>query len=105
MNQQNQQYHQPPQPTGPAGPSSQGQTMAVVSLVCGIVSIVLPIPFLDLAIAIVGLVCAGKAKQYGYNGGIRTAGLVLSIIGTIFSALITLSFLACMPFLPFLWLF
>ena len=98
MNPQDQYQYQPPRPVPPMGPPP-GQSKAIASLVCGIVAMVLPIPFLDLAAGIVGLVLAGKARQEGCNSGMRTAGFVVSLIGTIYAALFTLSFLVCAPFL------
>ena len=51
--------------------------------------------FLSLVLGIVGLVLASNAKKAGYNDGLRTAGFVLSLIGTIFGALIFVSCVAC----------
>lgn len=68
----------------------RGKGKAIAALVLGIIAIVLPVPFLDLACGIVGLVMAYKSKQEGYITGLRTAGFVLSIIGTVFAAFYTL---------------
>ena len=38
---------------------------------------------------------ANSAKKAGYNDGLRTAGFVLSLLGTIFGALIFVSCIAC----------
>lgn len=38
--------------------------------------------------SIVGLVFASKSKNLGYSGGKRTAGFVLSLIGTALSSII-----------------
>lgn len=69
--------------------------LAVASLVLGIVAIVfsfigLSIPF-GLIIGIVGIVLGVMAKKKNPSG-MATAGLVLSIIGTILCAII---FIAC----------
>ena len=73
---------------------------AIASLVCGIVSIVCwffgVTSILSLVLGIVGLILAGNAKKAGYNDGLRTAGFVLSLLGTIFGALIFISCVACL---------
>ena len=71
---------------------------AVASLVLGIVAIVfsfigLSIPF-GLIIGIVGIVLGVVAKKKNPTG-MATAGLVLSIIGTILCALILIACAAC----------
>ena len=77
-----------------------GKGAAIASLVCGIVSIVCwffgVTSILSLVLGIVGLILAGNAKKAGYNDGLRTAGFVLSLLGTIFGALILISCVACL---------
>lgn len=73
--------------------------LAVASLVLGIVAIVfsfigLSIPF-GLIIGIVGIVLGVMAKKKNPSG-MATAGLVLSIIGTILCAIIFIACAACM---------
>ena len=68
---------------------------AIASLVLGIVSVVfsfigLSVPF-GLVLGIVGIILGVNAKKKNPSG-MATAGLVLSIIGTILCALI---FIAC----------
>lgn len=79
--------------------SVPGKGAAIGSMVCGIVSIVFwffgVTAFLSLILGIVGLVLANNAKKAGFDGGIRTAGFVLSLLGTIFGALIFVSCVAC----------
>lgn len=58
-------------------------------LVFGVTSI------LSLVLGVVGLVLASNSKKAGFDGGLRTAGFVLSIIGTVFGALIFVSCIAC----------
>lgn len=71
-----------------------GKGAAIGSLVCGIVSLV--IPYIGLIVAIVGLVLAGNAKKQGFEGGLRTAGFVLSLLGVIFGAIgVVSSCVAC----------
>jgi len=64
----------------------RGKGKAIAALVLGIIAIVLPVPILDLACGIAGLIMASKSKQEGYTDGMRTAGFVLSVIGTVFGA-------------------
>lgn len=77
----------------------EGKNAAVGSLVCGIISIVFwffgATSILSLILGIVGLILANKAKKAGFDDGLRTAGFVLSIIGTVFGALIFISCVAC----------
>ena len=70
--------------------------LAVASLVLGIVSIVFSffIQWLGLIIGIVGIVLGVMAKKKN-PCGMATAGLVLSIIGTILCALIFIACIAC----------
>ena len=81
-----------------------GKGKGIASMVCGIFSLAFPIPFLGLAAAIAGLILASSAARDGYVGGMRTAGLVCSIIGVVFGALAALSIMtiaACIPFMMF----
>ncbi|MDO8555641.1 MAG: DUF4190 domain-containing protein [Nanoarchaeota archaeon] len=64
---------------------------------CGVASLILGIagllffwvPILGLSCAIIGLVCSARQKKIMPNG-LATAGLVLSIIGLVFSAIFTI---------------
>ena len=72
--------------------------LAIASLVLGIVAIVfsfigLSIPF-GLIIGIVGIILGVMAKKKNPSG-MATAGLVLSIIGTILCAIIFIACAAC----------
>lgn len=90
-----------PQPqeqyTPPPG-SYPGKGMSIAALVLGIVAIVggfiIPIPFIDLACAIVALILGvlgrKKAKEVGAPSGIATAGLVLSIIALAWTIIATI---------------
>ena len=64
-----------------------GKGAATASLVLGIISVVLWFfgysALVSVILGIVGLILAGNAKKAGFNGGIRTAGFVLSLIGLI----------------------
>lgn len=76
-----------------------GQNDAVVSLVLGILSVVLWFfgysSILSVVLGVVGLVYASKSKQRGFDGGIRTAGFVLSLIGVIGGAFVFIACIAC----------
>jgi len=110
--QQNPQGHYPhaPQPHSPypyGGPVHHpGKGKAIASLVLGICAMVIPIPILDVIMGILGLVFASMSKNEGFNGGIRTGGLVCSIIGTVWAAIFTISCLgACGAARTLWWMF
>ena len=86
-------YKSPTYDSGGNDNPQGGKGKAIAALVLGIVAIVLPIPFLDLICGVAGLILASMAKQEGYTEGLRTAGFVLSIIGTVFSAFHALTWL------------
>ena len=69
------------------------------SLVLGIISVVLWFfgysALVSVILGIVGLILAGNAKKAGFNGGIRTAGFVLSLIGLIGGAIFFVACVAC----------
>ena len=76
-----------------------GKGKAIASLIMGIVSIVFALIFsfipvvgliptiIAVALGIVGLVLSSGAKKEGFDGGLRTAAFVLSLIGLILSAI------------------
>ncbi len=74
--------------------------MSIAGLICGIVALVLAwfgwVSIIALALAITGLVLSvkgGKAlKAAGQSSGVATAGLVISIIALVLSAIL---FLTC----------
>jgi len=76
----------PPHFAAPGGPEPN-KGKGIASMVCGIVSLAMPIPFFGLAAAIAGLILAQASAKEGYVGGMRTAGLVCSIIGLVFGLL------------------
>lgn len=92
------------QPTPPA--QEPGKGAAIGSLVCGIVGTVFGVaswgtwflvwpPILALIVGIVGMVLAASAKKAGFNGGMRTAGFVLALLGVIFGAIGLVACIAC----------
>lgn len=76
-----------------------GKGAASASLVLGIISVVLWFfgysALVSVILGIVGLILAGNAKKAGFNGGIRTAGFVLSLIGLIGGAIFFVACVAC----------
>ena len=44
---------------------------------------------------VLGLVYASKSKRLGFQGGIRTAGFVLSLIGVTGGAIVFVACIAC----------
>ena len=79
--------------------NSPGKGAATASLVLGIISVVLWFfgysALVSVILGIVGLILAGNAKKAGFNGGIRTAGFVLSLIGLIGGAIFFVACVAC----------
>lgn len=79
-------------------PQNGSNTASIVALVCGIISIVACwIPYLNtvaLVLGIVGIIFGVKGRKNAPAGktGMATAGFVLAIIGTVFSAI---GFLTC----------
>ena len=70
-----------------------GKSYAVGSLILGIASVILGFLIFPLGIVcgILAIVLARKAKNLGYVDGIRTAGVVLGVIGLIIAGIILLS--------------
>ncbi|MBQ5503477.1 MAG: hypothetical protein IIT95_00090 [Oscillospiraceae bacterium] len=79
--------------------------MAIVSLVLGIVGIALPAALasksviwavLGLVLCIVGIVLGAKArKDPSQNKGVATAGMIVSIVGTVYCAYMVIWVIAC----------
>lgn len=76
-----------------------GKGAATASLVLGIVSVVCWFTgvgaIISVVCGIIGLVTANNAKKAGFEGGIRTAGFVLSIIGLVGGGIVFAGALAC----------
>jgi len=67
---------------------NQSNTLAVVSLVMGILSIILCCCYgIGIVFGIAGIICGAIAKKKGQSKGLSTAGLVCSIIGSVFSVI------------------
>ena len=84
-----------PQP----GQNPPGYSQAVASMVLGIVAVVFWFfgwsAIVSVVLGIVGVVLASKSKSLGYNGPIRTAGFVLSIVGLAGGVIFFVSCVAC----------
>lgn len=76
-----------------------GKGAAIASLVLGIIAVVLWFfgysSIISVVLGVVGLICAGNAKKAGFEGGLRTAGFVLSLIGLIGGAVFFIACVAC----------
>lgn len=72
--------------------------MGVVSLIFGIVSIVLsffgPFSWIGIILGVVGIIL-GAISRKKTQSGVATAGMVLSIIGTVLCAILYLACVAC----------
>ena len=74
---------------------------AVTSMVCGIISIAFAcLPLVPLVLGIVALVMAKKAKEtvqaepeFYKEGGVRVAGFVCGIVGTVLGSIYTIYYL------------
>lgn len=89
-------YGQPPYGYQPGG-QQPGNGLAIGALICGIASLVF-IFFFQLGgiiAGIVGIILATLAKKQGNTSGMRTGGLVMSIIGLIICAIIFIISIAC----------
>ena len=82
----------PPQAPQQPLPAKQSSGMGIASLVLGIVSFIICIPYLSLPAGIIGLVLGvlakKKAAQTGGTPGLAKVGFILSIIGSILSLVI-----------------
>lgn len=76
-----------------------GKGQATASLVLGIIAVVLwwfgYSALVSVVLGIIGLILASKSKKAGFNGGIRKAGFVLSLIGLIGGAIMFVACVAC----------
>lgn len=71
-------------------PQKQNNTLAIVSLVMGILAIVLACcaSWIGIVPGIAGIICAVLANKQG-KSGMATAGLICSIIGIVIALLLT----------------
>ena len=94
---ENENYQQTPSPA-PDG-KVPGKGAATASLVIGIIGVVCWFfgysAIVSVILGIIGLVLSGNAKKAGFEGGIRTAGAVLSLIALIGGAVVFVVCVAC----------
>lgn len=76
-----------------------GKGAATASLVLGIISVICWFfgysAIVSVVLGIIGLVLASNSKKAGFEGGLRTAGFVLSLIGLIGGAVVFVACVAC----------
>lgn len=76
-----------------------GKGQATASMVLGIIAVVLwwfgYSAIISVVLGIIGLILASKSKKAGFEGGIRKAGFVLSLIGLIGGAVMFVACVAC----------
>ena len=76
-----------------------GKGAAIASLVLGIIAVVFWFfgwgSLVSIICGIVGIILASNAKKAGFDGGMRVAGLVLSIIGLVGGAIVFVACVAC----------
>ncbi|WP_204469521.1 hypothetical protein [Bifidobacterium pullorum] len=98
----------PQQPFAPQQPASlngsvPGKGAATASLVLGIVGVVCWFfgwsSIVSVICGVIGLILSSNAKKAGFDGGIRTAGFVLSIIALAGGALVFVACVACVGLL------
>lgn len=79
--------------------NQQGKGLGTASLVLGIISVVFWFfgwgSIVSIILGIIGLILAGQSKKQGFEGGTRTAGFVLSLIGLIGGAFVFIACVAC----------
>ena len=91
-------YGQPGQGGSGSG-SEPGKGSGIASMVLGIIGVVFWFfgysSLLSIILGAVGLVLASNSKKAGYDGGMRTAGFVLSLIALIGGSLVFIACIAC----------
>lgn len=79
--------------------SEPGRGLAVASLVVGILSVVCWFfgysNLLSIVLGVAGLILASQSKAQGFEGDIRTAGFILSLVGLIGGAMFFIACVAC----------
>lgn len=90
QNFQNNSYEQPTyqQPVPPEEQPQKTDTLAIVSLILGIASIVMSccVTYLAIGLGIGGIICSVMSKKK-QKSGMATAGMVCSIIGIVIAAI------------------
>ena len=79
--------------------SEPGYNKAIASLILGVIGVILWFfgfsTIISMILGIIGLVLASSSKQEGYEGGIRTAGFVLSLIALLGGVIAFIACVAC----------
>ena len=77
-----------------------GKNLATASLVCGILSLVFIFfgygALLGIIAGIAAIICAVNAKKKGFDSGMRKAGFVMGIIGTVLCGITFVSCALCL---------
>ncbi|MCL2363421.1 MAG: hypothetical protein FWC71_02020 [Defluviitaleaceae bacterium] len=71
-----------------AKPPAQG--MAGTALGLGIVALIFPVPFLGVILGFIGILLITSARKQGNSSGLATAGLVMTLVGTVLAILYTI---------------
>ncbi|MCL2532206.1 MAG: hypothetical protein FWE40_08645 [Oscillospiraceae bacterium] len=88
---QQQQWQQPhQQPPVQQNNNNIGTVLGIVSIILGVLALTFPTPFIDVVFGIGGIVLAIIAGSKGARG-LRIAGLIVSILGTLVAIAWTLS--------------
>lgn len=83
-----QQWQQPQPPVQQK--TNVGMVLGIVSIVLGVLALTFPTPFIDVIFGIGGIVLAVVAGSKGARG-LRIAGLIVSILGTLVAIAWTMS--------------
>ena len=79
--------------------SVPGYNKAIASLILGVIGVILWFfgfsTIISMILGIIGVVLASYSKKEGYEGGIRTAGFVLSLIAMIGGVIAFVACVAC----------
>lgn len=96
--------------TPPPQSDPPGYGLAVASMVLGIIAVVLWFfgysSLVSIILGVIGIVLASKSKSLGYEGAMRTAGFVLSIVAVAGGIVFFISCVACVGCIagsPYLW--
>ncbi|MCL2855038.1 MAG: hypothetical protein FWE21_05400 [Defluviitaleaceae bacterium] len=83
------------QPTFPTPTKQPGDGLATASLVLGIIGFLISFILGGIPFGIAGIICGMVAMGKGFRGGKLIAGLILSILGLLFSIGTIIACVAC----------
>ena len=100
-----QQYGYPPPPGHlpqypPPFTKKPNRVMAAIAFACGIYSMTLPVPVIDILLGLTGIILAALAMRSGAKG-LAIAGLIVSIVGTLFAIFYTIDVLGLFDYNEF----